>query len=392
MAYANLYGIPTGISALALALLWGLFLLSVFEGNPNRRLPLLILAAALLTVYQPFYGFGSYFFPPTLARILGGQHMIALVCLSLAAYLLCQRERSFWKLLGRLVLWSAGALLAAALISAIGNNYLWRYLGTLADSVLHGQYSDLVYWALLWLILLCTVLSAWSVVTSIIRGREEVRALTLRNTLVMNNYRALENRMQESAALHHEFSHQIAAMDALLQAGDLEELRRRFAQWRGNRPPSAHYTKNIPINSITQDAAARAKEAQISFQAYIQVPERLPIPDEDLCALLMNMLDNALEGAARTPRERPRSIAFHVRYAGGFLAVLCENTFDGMVNADAHGRLHTRKADRLCHGFGLPQMSAVAEKYGSLLDVQYTDDLFTVQTALRLPETGAAED
>lgn len=106
----------------------------------------------------------------------------------------------------------------------------------------------------------------------------------------------------------------------------------------------------------------------------------------------MNMLDNALEGAARTPRERPRSIAFHVRYAGGFLAVLCENTFDGMVNADAHGRLHTRKADRLCHGFGLPQMSAVAEKYGSLLDVQYTDDLFTVQTALRLPETGAAED
>ena len=30
-------------------------------------------------------------------------------------------------------------------------------------------------------------------------------------------------------------------------------------------------------------------------------------------------------------------------------------------------------------------MSAVAEKYKSILDIRYTDSVFTVQTALKLP-------
>ena len=32
------------------------------------------------------------------------------------------------------------------------------------------------------------------------------------------------------------------------------------------------------------------------------------------------------------------------------------------------------------------QMTAVAEKYHSILDISYTDTEFTVQTALKLPE------
>lgn len=40
------------------------------------------------------------------------------------------------------------------------------------------------------------------------------------------------------------------------------------------------------------------------------------------------------------------------------------------------------------HGFGLPKMSAIAEKYHSVLDVRYTQDTFTVQTALSLPAAG----
>ena len=50
MAYTNLYAIPAGATALALVLLWGLFLLGAAEGRPDWRLLLLIFAAAELTV------------------------------------------------------------------------------------------------------------------------------------------------------------------------------------------------------------------------------------------------------------------------------------------------------------------------------------------------------
>ena len=51
------------------------------------------------------------------------------------------------------------------------------------------------------------------------------------------------------------------------------------------------------------------------------------------------------------------------------------------------GELHTTKPDNMAHGFGLPQMSAVAEKYHSLLDISYTEEhVFIVQTVLKLPK------
>ena len=118
------------------------------------------------------------------------------------------------------------------------------------------------------------------------------------------------------------------------------------------------------------------------------LPSSLPIPDGDLCALLMNLLDNALEGAARTPSGREKRIRFRMRLEKDFIPILCENTFDGHVETAPDGTIQTTKADPASHGFGLAQMRAVAEKYDSILDVSWTEDRFTVQTAPQLPERG----
>lgn len=55
------------------------------------------------------------------------------------------------------------------------------------------------------------------------------------------------------------------------------------------------------------------------------------------------------------------------------------------MKADPQGRLQTRKDDPASHGFGLAQMRAVAEKYSSVLDISWTEERFTVQTALQNP-------
>ena len=105
-----------------------------------------------------------------------------------------------------------------------------------------------------------------------------------------------------------------------------------------------------------------------------------------VCALLMNLLDNALEGAARTPEGQERSILFRARIFKGFLVLRCENTFDGYVKTDGQGRLLTIKDEPSSHGFGMAQMRSVAHKYHARLDVDYNGQRFTVQTALQLPD------
>lgn len=388
IGYANLYGIPAGASALAMVLLWGLFLLGLSSGRRDWKLLLPVVAAGALTAHRISIGYGVYFLPQPVWEFLNGRWLENAAALAFVFYLTLQRRREFWRALGTVAAWSAGGLLVTALISWLRDGYLCRYLVYLVGELRAGIYDGMLYWVTLWLVLICSMLSAWELARSIAHTQGEAQALALRNRLVVDNYRALERKVRESAALRHEFRHRLLAMDAMLQARDLEGLERCVAAWKGEDGMASQllYTNNIPINAILQDFAGRAQEAGVDFKATVIVPEELPFPDEDLCTLLMNLLDNALEGTARLPEKRQRSIVFKVRVFKGVLVVLCENTFDGRVKTDERGKLLTTKEGPESHGFGLIQMRAVAEKYGSTLDVRYTDEHFTVQTALGLPK------
>lgn len=388
MSYANYYAIPAGAMALTLVLLCGLFLLGVSEGRPHWKELLLIFAAAELTVYPLAVGFGTYFFPAALLGVLAWRGWALLCVLALAAYLALHRSRGFWLAWALMAGCSLAALLACWGVSALAGGYLARFMSMLLQEIGSGYYENLVYWLTSWLVLVCTVLSAWELVRYIAAARSEARAMALKNQLMMDNYRAIESRLRENAARQHEFNHRLAAMDAMLRRRDLEGLERSLSSWRsdGAGADRLRYTGNAAVNAIMQDAAVRAEAAGVAFRASAQVPPELPLPEEDVCTLLMNMLDNAVEGASLAQGEGERYIRFHVKAAGGFMAVLCENTFDGRVDTDARGAPRTRKSGDEPHGFGLTQMRAVAEKYGSILDVSWTDTLFTVQTALKLPE------
>ena len=179
----------------------------------------------------------------------------------------------------------------------------------------------------------------------------------------------------------------------MYEEGDLEGIGRLLTDWKGRNLQSAQprFTEHIAVNAILQSAAARAEEANIRFEANVLLPRDLPIPNEDLCTLLLNLLDNALEGAAKCPRETEPFIRLRLSVRGGFFAVFCENSFNGQVVLGQDGRLRTTKADPETHGFGLPLMRRVAEKYKSILDVSHTGGVFVVQTALKLPEPAASQ-
>lgn len=250
---------------------------------------------------------------------------------------------------------SLAALLACWGVSALAGGYLARFMSMLLQDIGSGYYENLVYWLTSWLVLACTVLSAWELVRYIAAARSEARAMALKNQLMMDNYRAIESRLRENAARQHEFNHRLAAMDAMLRRRDLEGLERSLSAWRsdGAGADRLRYTGNAAVNAIMQDAAVRAEAAGVAFRASAQVPPELPLPEEDVCTLLMNMLDNAVDGASLAQGEGERYIRFHVKAAGGFMAVLCENTFDGRVDKDARGAPRTRKSGDEPHGFGL---------------------------------------
>lgn len=313
---------------------------------------------------------------------------VGLAVLVLAAVLMAlqRREKAIFR-------WGLAGLCAAAgvLFAAWAVSWFWglAWLYPLANPVTSLLYGD----PRGFYTTLCAaagVLSAAWVAVEFVRAtlerRRREQALRMNQELTRESYQAAEEKLRQNAAMRHEWKNQVAALQLLQRQGDLEGLGRYLEELDGRLDKLAprQYTGHFVINTILQNTAARAETLGVDFRAAAPVPPELGIETGDLCSLLLNMLDNALEAASQVSAPGGREVECVLKVRQGYLAVKCENTYAAPLSLDGDGQLLTTKADREGHGFGMAKMRSIAEKYGSVLDVSFTDERFTVQTALKI--------
>ena len=387
-AIANRTAFPAGAAALALVLVFGIFLLGISLKKPDFSLIPLLFAVMGLVSFQLIEDEGYYFLPQNVVSLFSHREINLLIVLFLILYLAMNRHRQFWKYLCIAAAWSAAVLFAGYLVSLAG--YLAFYINVgLRSELQAGVYNGLLYWLTLWLSITAALISSYSAARAFIDQRVQAQSLQIKNQMITESYQALEERIMDGASARHELKHQLTALECLAQKKDypgIEHLLARMAEEQ-NALAQTSFTGNHTLNTILQDAAAKAKRNKIRFQAQINVPDDLNIPDADLCCLLMNLLDNALEAAAKVEPSDKRYIRLYIKSADLYLAVKCENSFNGVIKKDKKGNLLTTKKDSLSHGFGFRQMKEIAGKYQSTIIYHYTDDgVYTVQTALRIPD------
>ena len=123
------------------------------------------------------------------------------------------------------------------------------------------------------------------------RQRTETQATAIRNQLLMNNYRTLQEKTREQSAMRHEIRHHLTALESLCKSQDYEQMSELLERLKGENEKSSHhtFTENETLNIILQDIAQRAEKEQISFTPRIQVPTKLNIPTDDLCSFVIGI-------------------------------------------------------------------------------------------------------
>ena len=76
---------------------------------------------------------------------------------------------------------------------------------------------------------------------------------------------------------------------------------------------------------------ALAKREDIPFRAQLDLPESLPVDEIDMCLVLSNLLENALEASLRTVPDRRQIRVTAYLHAERLLLIEVENAFDGEV-------------------------------------------------------------
>lgn len=131
---------------------------------------------------------------------------------------------------------------------------------------------------------------------------------------------------------------------------------------------------NDTLSMLINSKKAAAEKQNISFE-YQAVTSNIEINETDLCILLGNMLDNAIEACSHVNGER--RIEFKIRSLENILYISCQNTC-----AENKLNLETQKLDRQNHGIGIKSMNEIVDKYGGNIHFECDDGLFACEVIL----------
>lgn len=143
----------------------------------------------------------------------------------------------------------------------------------------------------------------------------------------------------------------------------------------GNMVDKAELEKigNDIIDTILRFKYAKAIQKNIVVKIDGFAMQKLPILDEDLCVVLGNMLDNAIEASEKVT-DRWINVSIGLRKNG--LVIVVENSFDGIIKKNIHGNIISIKENKEHHGYGLKSIRKTVEKYDGELVVEIRGNIF----------------
>ena len=209
------------------------------------------------------------------------------------------------------------------------------------------------------------------------RLRQENQLLIMQR----QRYESLKAAIEEARQARHDLRHQLNQISMLVEEGDIEGLRGFLAR-SVSRIPSleTRFCENSAADSVVGYYCGLCGREEIPIHVRLDLPETLPVDEMDLCLVLSNLLENALEASLRTAAVRRQITVTAYLHAARLLLIEVENPFDGTVKEkDGVFRSSKRKGD----GVGLQSVRHIAERSGGASAFTYQDGVFRARVMLR---------
>lgn len=209
------------------------------------------------------------------------------------------------------------------------------------------------------------------------RLRQENQLLVMQR----QRYESLKAAIEEARQARHDLRHQLNQISMLVEEGDMEGLRGFLAR-SVSRIPSleTRFCENNAADSVVGYYCGLCRREGIPIHVRLDLPETLPVDEMDLCLVLSNLLENALEASLHTAAARRQIAVTAYLHAARLLLIEVENPFDGTVKEkDGVFRSSKRKGD----GVGLRSVRHIAERSGGASTFTYQDGVFRARVMLR---------
>ncbi len=199
--------------------------------------------------------------------------------------------------------------------------------------------------------------------------------------LIETHYAEVENMYQQIRGWRHDYKNHIQTMKIYAAQGDMESIRRYLDELDQDLSAvdTVIKTGNSMADAILNSKISLAKSKHIQVQADAHIPVALKTSELDLCVIIGNLFDNAIEASLELPEEQ-RMIRVYMDMKNTQLYMSFTNFTASKKMRKENGRFHTTKGED--HGFGLVRIDTIIERLDGYISRNSEDGAFTTEILL----------
>lgn len=204
------------------------------------------------------------------------------------------------------------------------------------------------------------------------------RIAAYQRELIETHYREVENMYRQIRGWRHDYRNHIQMMKVLAANGDMDALKAYLDELDTdlNTVDTVVKTGNSMADAILNSKISLARSRNIPTQVDAHIPVKLKMSELDLCCIIGNLFDNAMEASLALPEEK-RLIRVYMDMKGTQLYISFTN-FTAAKKLSKVGRgFKTSKGEG--HGFGLVRMDDIVSRYDGYLSRNSEDGAFTTE-------------
>jgi len=208
------------------------------------------------------------------------------------------------------------------------------------------------------------------------------RIASYQSDLVAKHFNEVENIYKQMRGWRHDYHNHIQVMKAYLELGKYDDMDDYLSQLDEDLTNIDRLLKtgNLMVDAILNSKLSMAISQDVDINAKATVPEELQVLDVDLCIIIGNLMDNAMEATTKLENPEDRFIRVYIREMKGQLYISISNSVGGEVKKVNLDYISTKLG--LNHGFGLKRIDKIVDKYDGFLNRQNEEGVFATEIIL----------
>lgn len=203
------------------------------------------------------------------------------------------------------------------------------------------------------------------------------RVASFEKEIMQKYYVEVENMYTKMRGWRHDYRHHIQAMKVHAAKGEYGEIVKYLDMLDDDltNVETVIRTGNRMADAILNSKLSLAAEKEITVKAEAKIPVSLTVSELDLCIIIGNLLDNAIEACMELPPGE-RLIRIYMEMKGNYLYLSLTNTAGGKKKQS----FRTTKGEG--HGLGIARVDAVVKRCGGYITRASEDEAFSTEVLL----------